>query len=68
VDIPKVAEGLGAVGYRVEKPGELKEILPEAIAMEKPVVIDCVIDPDEIPPLTPFVEGMKDFYKRLDLM
>jgi acetolactate synthase-1/2/3 large subunit len=68
VDIPKVAEGLGAAGYRVEKPGELEKILPEAIAMEKPVVIDCIIDPDEIPPLTPFVEGMKDFYKRLDLM
>ena len=68
VDITKVAEGLGAAGFRVEKPGELAKILPEAIAMKKPVVIDCIIDPDEVPPLAPFVEGLKDFYKRLDLV
>jgi len=68
VEITKVAEGLGAVGFRVEKPGELAKLLPEAIAMKKPVVIDCLIDPDEVPPLAPFVEGLKDFYKRLDLV
>jgi len=68
VNVAKIAEGLGAVSYRVEKPGGLKKILPEAIALEKPVVIDCIIEPDEIPPLATYVEGVKDFYKRLDLM
>jgi thiamine pyrophosphate-dependent acetolactate synthase large subunit-like protein len=68
VNIAEIAEGLGAVSYKIEKPGELKKILPEALALERPVVIDCLIDPDEVPPLAPFVEGLRDFYKRLDLM
>lgn len=68
VNIAMVAEGLGAMGYRIEKPGELKKILPEAIASGRPTVIDCIIDPDEVPPLTPFVKGMKDFMSRLDHM
>jgi acetolactate synthase-1/2/3 large subunit len=68
VNIAEIAKGLGAVSYMVKKPGQLKKILPEAIALKKPVVIDCIIDPTEVPPLAPFVEGLKDFHKRLDLM
>jgi len=65
VDFCTVAEGLGAVAYRVEKPGQLREILPQAIALNKPVVIDCVIDPSEVPPLESFIEGAKQFKERL---
>ncbi len=68
IDCAKIAEGLGAVGYRIEKPGELKKLLPKAIASGKPTVIDCLIDPDEVPPLSSFVEGLKEFSHRLDLM
>ena len=68
VNLAKVAEGLGAVGYRIEKPGELKELLPQAIRSGRPTVIDCLIDPDEVPPLAPFVEGLRDFSDRLDMM
>ena len=63
-----MAEGLGAVGYRIEKPNELKKLLPGAIASGKPTVIDCIIDPDEVPPLAPFIEGLKDFSHCLDMM
>jgi len=63
-----VAEGLGAVGYRIEKPNGLKQLLPKAIASGKPTVIDCLIDPDEVPPLIPFVKGLKGFSSRLDMM
>jgi len=68
VNLAKVAEGLGAVGYRIEKPNELKQLLPKAIASGKPTVIDCLIDPDEVPPLIPFVKGLKGFSSRLDMM
>ncbi|NQS88900.1 thiamine pyrophosphate-binding protein [Patescibacteria group bacterium] len=68
VNLAKVAEGLGAVGYRIERPNELKELLPKAIASGKPTVIDCIIDPDEVPPLAPFVEGLKNFSDRLDMI
>ena len=68
VNLAKVAEGLGAVGYRIEKPNELKKLLPKAIASGKPTVIDCLIDQKEVPPLIPFVKGLKNFSHRLDMM
>jgi acetolactate synthase-1/2/3 large subunit len=68
VNIAEIARGIGAISYNVKKPGQLKKILPEAIALKKPVVIECMIDPTEVPPLAPFIEGLKDFYKRLDMM
>ena len=66
INAAKVAEGLGAVGYVVEKPGELKRLLPEVLASGKTTVIDCTIDPTEVPPLAAFVEGAKEFIRRLD--
>jgi acetolactate synthase-1/2/3 large subunit len=68
VDFAKIAEGLGAKGYRIDKPGELEALLPEVIALNKPAVIDCIVDADEVPPLAPFVEGLKNFSHRLDMM
>ncbi len=66
VDAAKVAEGLGAEACKADRPGELKTILPQAISSGKVVVIDCFVDPEEIPPLVPFVEGMKSFAQRID--
>lgn len=40
----KIAEGFGCGGIRVEKPGEIKDALRRAFAMNKPVVIDVVSD------------------------
>jgi acetolactate synthase-1/2/3 large subunit len=68
VNLAKVAEGLGAVGHRIERPNELRELLPKAIESGKPTVIDCIIDPNEAPPLAPFVEGLKNFSHRLDML
>lgn len=47
VDFVKVAEGLGATGMRVTKLEELDDTIKSAIALNKPVVIDCVIDCDD---------------------
>ncbi len=44
VEFSKVAESLGCTGFRVEKPGELKALLPRAFALGKPVVIDAVTE------------------------
>ena len=48
----------------VRRPGELTKILPEALAAEKPAVIDCIIDPAEMPPVGTFVAGAKDYVLR----
>ena len=50
VDFSKVAETLGCAGFRVEKPGQLRELLPRAFAMGKPVLIDCVSDDQALAP------------------
>ncbi len=68
VDFVKLAEGLGAQGFRIEKPGELSKILPQALESGKPTVIDCIIDPDEVPPLQRWVKGVSELNARLDYL
>jgi acetolactate synthase-1/2/3 large subunit len=50
VDFSKVAEALGCAAFRVDKPGQLKELLPRAFAMNRPVVIDVVTDENALAP------------------
>lgn len=68
VNLARVAEGLGAKGYRIERPGELLEILPEAIERAVPTVIDVIIDPDEVPPIDRWVKGVGELRARLDYL
>jgi len=68
VNFAKIAEGLGAQGHRIEKPGELSKILPQALESGKPTVIDCIIDPDEVPPLERWVKGVRELNARLDYL
>ena len=47
VDFVKLAEAMGAKGYRATTRKEFDEILKEALESKKPVVIDCIIDCDD---------------------
>lgn len=47
VDFVKVAEALGAKAYRITKREEVESILREAISLNEPVLIDCIIDCDD---------------------
>jgi acetolactate synthase I/II/III large subunit len=49
-DLAKVAQALGCAAFRVEKPGELKDLLPRAFAMNKPVVLDCISEEQALAP------------------
>jgi acetolactate synthase-1/2/3 large subunit len=49
-DLAKVAQALGCAAFRVETPGQLKELLPKAFAMGKPVVLDCLSDEQALAP------------------
>jgi acetolactate synthase-1/2/3 large subunit len=40
----RIAEDFGCAGIRVEKPGEIRDAITRALAMNKPVVIDVVSD------------------------
>ncbi len=47
VDFVKVAEAMGAKGYRITKPEEVEPVLREAIGLRQPVVVECVIQNDD---------------------
>lgn len=47
VDFVKLAEAMGAKGYRVTTREEFREVFKNAISMSEPILIDCQIDCDE---------------------
>jgi len=52
-DFIKLAEAYGLKGERVEKPGELKETIQNALKSREATVIDITIDPSELLPMVP---------------
>jgi pyruvate dehydrogenase (quinone) len=58
-DIPdfsywRYAESLGLIGIRVTEPSQIGPALDEALAGDRPAVIDALCDPD-VPPLPPHI-------------
>ena len=47
VDFVKLAEAMGATGYRATTREEFKEVFGKALESKTPVVIDCIIDSDD---------------------
>jgi acetolactate synthase-1/2/3 large subunit len=52
-DFVKLAEAFGVRAERVEKPGETREALQNALKSGEPTLLDIIIDPDEILPMVP---------------
>lgn len=51
IDFVKIADGLGAKGVKITKPGEInKELVRTFIQAQQTVVLDVAIDPNECPP------------------
>jgi acetolactate synthase-1/2/3 large subunit len=46
-DFVKLADAYHAVGIRCEKPGDLDGAIREMIDVKRPVIFDCVVDPNE---------------------
>lgn len=51
VDFARLAEEIGALGIRVEKPSELAPAFDRALSADRPVVLDVVTDIDALAPL-----------------
>ena len=47
VDFVKLAEAMGATGYRATTQEEFNEAFQKALASKTPVLIDCIIDSDD---------------------
>ncbi|MCI8887329.1 MAG: acetolactate synthase large subunit, partial [Hungatella sp.] len=68
VDFVKVAEAMGAKGYRVTKKEELKPVLLEAMNLNIPVVIDCQIHcDDKVFPMVSPGAAISDAFDDIDL-
>jgi thiamine pyrophosphate-dependent acetolactate synthase large subunit-like protein len=48
-DYVSLARACGAVGFKAEKPGELRAAIEQAFQAEGPAVVDCVVPADELP-------------------
>ncbi|MEX1124167.1 MAG: thiamine pyrophosphate-binding protein [Acidimicrobiia bacterium] len=51
VDFARLADDIGAVGIRVEKPADLAAAFDQALSADRPVVIDVVTDIDALAPV-----------------
>lgn len=52
IDFVKFAEACGGVGFRCEKPKEVRGALEEALRSKRPALVEAVVDPYE-PPMPP---------------
>ena len=48
-DYAALARACGAVGFKAEKPGELRDAVAQALKADGPVIVDCVVAADEMP-------------------
>jgi pyruvate dehydrogenase (quinone) len=48
-DYPALARACGGHGFRATKPGELQAEINEALSVDGPAVVDCVVAADEMP-------------------
>ena len=68
VDFVKLAEALGAEGMRITKREGVAPALEKAIALGRPVVIDCIIDNDDkVFPMMPAGAPLEDTFDADDL-
>ena len=68
VDFIKVSEGLGCEAIRVTKREEVAPAIEKAIALKKPVVIECMIEEDDkVFPMVPAGAATSDAFDAEDL-
>lgn len=63
VDIVKIAEGLGARGVRITKPGEInRDMMADIISRGVPAVLDVTVDPSVVPPIHSRIASLEKLY------
>lgn len=68
VDFVKLAEAMGAVGYRAQTREEFRKAFTEALTLGRPVLIDCQIDKDEkVWPMVAPGAAIRDAFDEADM-
>jgi pyruvate dehydrogenase (quinone) len=53
-DFAALARACGGHGFKAQQPGELRGAIAEALAVDRPAIVDCVVAADELPNLPHF--------------
>jgi thiamine pyrophosphate-dependent acetolactate synthase large subunit-like protein len=61
-DFVALARACGGQGFRATKPDELRSTISEALKVDGPAIIDCVVAPDELPNFPHIELGQADRY------
>jgi len=60
-DFVMVAKGFGVEAFRVDRPGDLRDVLKRAFAHPGPVVVDCRVEKEEnVYPMIPSQGSVND--------
>jgi pyruvate dehydrogenase (quinone) len=63
-DYVTLARACGGVGFKAEKPGELRDAIRKALDADGPAIVDCVVAADELPNLPHIdLERVENFAK-----
>jgi pyruvate dehydrogenase (quinone) len=63
-DYVALARACGGVGFKAEKPGELREAIDKALNADGPAIVDCVVAANELPNLPHIdLERVENFAK-----
>ncbi len=68
VDFVKLAEAMGAKAYRITNKDEVEPILKEVLALNEPVLVECIIDSDDkVWPMVAPGAAIEDVFTEEDL-
>jgi acetolactate synthase-1/2/3 large subunit len=69
VDFVKLAEAMGAKAYRISKKEEVEPVLREVLALNEPVLLECIIDSDDkVWPMVAPGAAIEDVFSEEDLL
>jgi len=63
LDVAQIAEAVGALAFRVDRPGETEKAIQAALASGRPTVIDVRTDPEAVPPTGMRLATLEKFFK-----
>ncbi len=67
-DFVKIAEGMGAVGIRIDRIDQVEDALKQALSADRPVVIDCRIEKDDMVfPMAPAGKPIESAFDQDDI-
>ena len=64
LDIVKMAEALGALAFKAERPGEVEKFVRMGLAANRPTVIDVRIDREALPPAAVRLKTLEKFFNQ----